>query len=1562
MTVPAPSTRGKRRVLRTIAKSMALGVLFVVVGVAALVVGLNSSPAQRMIRETINRSLVGVFRGRLEVDRIGRVGWSEIVGIQLTAWDPEGRPVLKVTDLSILFDLVANLRGILTERSAYVARLRALHVTGANLTLVEEGSGQFNLQRTFQLRTPTAASGSHRQVALDLDAISIDELSASVTLLDQPQVEARLARVDGSFRLDTSGITVQAGSFDLQTHGMIDGADLDGRGNLTVRVPLADGSSLRVGGGFEGAIAGIAVSTDFSWSESRLNWSLDIPRLEPKAARSLWPAYPFESELALQAQLGGTLAELALSARLELARQSLLVEGTLRWEQQQVLQLQLKADSVNLKALASAAPESKVSLQGDVSLVRGADGTIEAEAAIEVPRSVFAGVILAPVSIRSQFSKASKASPKVAVTATMREQGAPVRLRCELLTREKSSAVECDGKLDAPNLQRVRHLGSVVGGAASGTGHASFDLTRDRFVANIAFSGAELRSEAFGVGSVSGHAAMRGRISSPSIELDVQGQEVEVSGIRFRSARVKASGPLSSLKASASLHGLRGETAFFARGQLAFNRGMMVLEPLVHYTTGGLHVTARGKRLKFSASGVDAEDIQIDGLGDPILASLTLAPRTLRLQARSDGVDLSRLGRLAALSGLEGRASLDAELSSTAQHAEGRLSFAVEGATVGAVRGCAARGQFSLDGRQVEGQLEVTAGKSSNLTLTTRSLQIGGIPTEPASWQNWHGGVGVTVNSDLAELKRQLPKGWFMVDQLRGAVAIDAKLERADAAAQLPSAEFSLRATDLGFTLPWAPPEEVRGTASTSSSLTLDNLECNVGLRVDPGSGDIDASVRVADQHGALVTLDASAAAEPLVSALTSSANVLGRLQAVPVTARLTVPRRDLSTLPGKLLSRRYRGGFDAALEWSGSLAKPSASFVAHLVGARLAIARIYLPVDVELAANYDGTVASGEINAALEGRRVLGASVSAPLALNEWLSAGARGAPPWEASVHAKLAEFPLDSMRPFSDSNVRGNVSGEFTLVGLHRDAECRLDLVTSGLKVRDLPSAKGDLQLTISGQRLSARARFEEGDSTVDARVAASTTWGTALLPKLNDAEALTATLDAKRFRLALLLPLVDSTFSDFDGRLDAKSSLVIDRHAARASLTGQASLSEGLFELAAGGGEFRNVTGKVTLAPEGVLQVEDFSAQGLTGHVEGSAKARFDGHGLVNAEAHLRVPSAQPIPLSVEGVGYGSVDGNVDLSARRSADQRELDLGVDVPSLHVTIPTGSTRTVQALGAMSGVRVGTRNSRGEFVPVAEPWRSSRGTVTSSESRPGLIVKVTLGQDVAVRRGDMVNVTLAGQPQISVGDSVLVTGQIRLVRGVLDVEGKRFEIEQGTVTFVGPDPSNPQVLVTASWNAPDGTKVYAEFSGPLRTGKVTLHSDPALPNNEILSLILFGSADGAMGTMTDATSSGTGAIGVAEGAATQPLNHVLQDYGLGGVSTRVDTSNVNPRPEVDIQIARDIALQIAWVLGTPPPGSNPDRALFTLDWRLFRKWSLETTVGDAGTSIADLIWQYRY
>jgi translocation and assembly module TamB len=229
----------------------------------------------------------------------------------------------------------------------------------------------------------------------------------------------------------------------------------------------------------------------------------------------------------------------------------------------------------------------------------------------------------------------------------------------------------------------------------------------------------------------------------------------------------------------------------------------------------------------------------------------------------------------------------------------------------------------------------------------------------------------------------------------------------------------------------------------------------------------------------------------------------------------------------------------------------------------------------------------------------------------------------------------------------------------------------------------------------------------------------------------------------------------------------------------------------------------------------------------------------------------------------------------------------------------------------------------------------------------------------DVEIVRGSDLKVDLSGRVQAKAGGPSQVTGQVRLrPGGALVVQGRKFRVENGTVTLVGDDPSNPQVVVKAGWTAPDGTVVHANFVGPLKTGKVTLSSEPPLAQQEIVELLAFGTTGGKQ-VQSPSADPATSALGAVGGEAAQPINHALSQLGLGAFTTKVDTSESStPKPEVEVQIARDPSV----VLGQPPPGVNPDRTLLTLDWRVLSRWSLSSTLGDAGTAIFDLLWQRRY
>jgi translocation and assembly module TamB len=242
---------------------------------------------------------------------------------------------------------------------------------------------------------------------------------------------------------------------------------------------------------------------------------------------------------------------------------------------------------------------------------------------------------------------------------------------------------------------------------------------------------------------------------------------------------------------------------------------------------------------------------------------------------------------------------------------------------------------------------------------------------------------------------------------------------------------------------------------------------------------------------------------------------------------------------------------------------------------------------------------------------------------------------------------------------------------------------------------------------------------------------------------------------------------------------------------------------------------------------------------------------------------------------------------------------------------------------------------------------------------------VDVNLG-NITVVQGNMARVVVTGNPHIKITNKTEMSGQVTVKEGKIDVQGKKFEIEKATITFQPQDTSNPIIVATAGWTAEDGSHIYADFVGPVKTGKVTLRSDPPRPRNEILAIILFGTADGANapppppGRAPDGTTKAAASLG--GGFAAQGLTEAVDDLTGIQATARIDTTrSSNPAPEVEVQIARTVSVAFAHILGTPPL-SEPDRNLAIVEWRFKRNWSLETTVGDRGKLQTDAIWTKRY
>ncbi|MTI02630.1 translocation/assembly module TamB domain-containing protein [Roseibium sp. RKSG952] len=124
-------------------------------------------------------------------------------------------------------------------------------------------------------------------------------------------------------------------------------------------------------------------------------------------------------------------------------------------------------------------------------------------------------------------------------------------------------------------------------------------------------------------------------------------------------------------------------------------------------------------------------------------------------------------------------------------------------------------------------------------------------------------------------------------------------------------------------------------------------------------------------------------------------------------------------------------------------------------------------------------------------------------------------------------------------------------------------------------------------------------------------------------------------------------------------------------------------------------------------------------------------------------------------------------------------------------------------------------------------------------SNSRISLDIGLSAPKAVFVR-GRGVNAELGGRIQIGGTTAAVVpSGQIELIRGNIDILGRRLALTKGIVTLQGD--LTPYIEFESSTSTSDGTATI-EIAGPLDSPEVDVFSDPERPAEEALAMLLFG------------------------------------------------------------------------------------------------------------------------
>ena len=90
---------------------------------------------------------------------------------------------------------------------------------------------------------------------------------------------------------------------------------------------------------------------------------------------------------------------------------------------------------------------------------------------------------------------------------------------------------------------------------------------------------------------------------------------------------------------------------------------------------------------------------------------------------------------------------------------------------------------------------------------------------------------------------------------------------------------------------------------------------------------------------------------------------------------------------------------------------------------------------------------------------------------------------------------------------------------------------------------------------------------------------------------------------------------------------------------------------------------------------------------------------------------------------------------------------------------------------------------------------------------------------------------------------DNPAITGQVDLVRGGYEFAGRRFDLDRGSIRFLGEAPPDPLLDIMAKANL-NGVSATITVSGTGLKPEISFTSIPALPEDELLSRLLFGTS----------------------------------------------------------------------------------------------------------------------
>lgn len=338
------------------------------------------------------------------------------------------------------------------------------------------------------------------------------------------------------------------------------------------------------------------------------------------------------------------------------------------------------------------------------------------------------------------------------------------------------------------------------------------------------------------------------------------------------------------------------------------------------------------------------------------------------------------------------------------------------------------------------------------------------------------------------------------------------------------------------------------------------------------------------------------------------------------------------------------------------------------------------------------------------------------------------------------------------------------------------------------------------------------------------------------------------------------------------------------------------------------------------------------------------------------------------LTLEGSGAGTDGGTLTFNGRLAESEAGIDVKLDRVLIYDRLGdqarlSGSAKLVE--GAQDRVVSGAlavndaRFNIDNFASTSIRTLNVRWTTDDPEaSRRTLLNKpIRLALKVSAQRGIIVrgrgldsdwgvNLDVTGKP-----DNLLLNGRATLARGTLELAQRPFEFDAGQITFDGP--LDTARLAVSATREVEGFSVRADVGGSPSKPTVELSSTPSLPEDEILSRMLFGRSSVDLTALEAAELATSIARLAGQDAGINPIGAIQAGLGVDRLRLGVDNAG-NPELGVGQYLAPDVYLEVT----TQGAAGNS----VEVEWQPRPQVSVSSETSSTGDSRVSVRWKNDY